>query len=60
MASRLSITPGKARIGGNHAFGRHVMPAAGQAGAQVLVKRGADEGGKVEAGEVEVSHLRSM
>ena len=32
------------------------MPAAGQADAKVLVKRGADEGVKIEAGEGESCH----
>ena len=46
--------PGKARLGGDDALGGDVAPATGQPLAQILGQRGADESGKVEAGQIEV------
>src|SRR5690606_23299778 len=44
---------GEARIDGNHAFRRDVVPAAGQAGAEVFVQRLTDEAVEIEAGKGE-------
>ena len=48
--------PGKTGIGRDHAFAGHVVPATGQAKAEVLIQRGADESRKVEAGKGERRH----
>ena len=42
-----------AQVRRDSALAGHIMPAAGQANAQVLVKRRADELSEIEAGEGE-------
>jgi hypothetical protein len=51
---------GKAGVRIDHAFGRHVMAATGEARAEILGKRGGDESFEVEIGDREGHHRRRL